>query len=428
MALLYDGLLPATFRGVPFAVRSSSAQFGRRQVVHQYPGRDTPWVEDMGRGARRIRFQGFLVTDDVVYAGGPVAAQRALLIAAAEQKGPGTLTHPTLGVLTVSLNSCDVGEALDAGRYSEIAFDFVESGTQSFPSLLSISGAQIGGIALTTIATVLLDTATVLRAALALAPTSILPASPWAAKVIALGNDATALNSLAAQLPGQFGRFSAGGNAGFAGSSTTAYSSATTVDDLIADASAQRAAIRAASSTLTATVGPDAVGAAAAALVAALLAACADPADALRLFGDLAAFDPAGDAVTAAYNDLFHRLAVIALVQAAAAYQPTSYDDAFSRLQAITALLDAEITTAGDAGLDATFDALRALRVATVTDLRERGGALARIRLYTVAGSLPAVRLAQRLYRDPTRADQLVQQVDPLSPLFMPFEFEALAA
>ena len=96
MALLADGLLPASFRGVPFAVQASDAGIGRRIALHQYPGRDDPWAEDIGRQARRWRFRGFIVDSDVVFAGGPIQLQRTLLIAAFEAKGSGLLTHPTL--------------------------------------------------------------------------------------------------------------------------------------------------------------------------------------------------------------------------------------------------------------------------------------------------------------------------------------------
>ncbi|REF28617.1 prophage DNA circulation protein [Xenorhabdus cabanillasii] len=44
-----EHLHPASFRGVPFAVISGESVFGRRQAVHEYPYRDTAWIEDLGR-------------------------------------------------------------------------------------------------------------------------------------------------------------------------------------------------------------------------------------------------------------------------------------------------------------------------------------------------------------------------------------------
>ena len=45
-------LKPASFRGVPFVVQEGTSHFGRRNQIHEYPFRDTPWVEDLGQQAR----------------------------------------------------------------------------------------------------------------------------------------------------------------------------------------------------------------------------------------------------------------------------------------------------------------------------------------------------------------------------------------
>src|ERR1700712_2593538 len=95
LSALLEGLLPASFRGVPFAVSATSEQFGRRIASHVYPGRDLPWAEDMGRAPRGFRIPGFIRDNDRVSLGGPIAAQRLLLTGAAEKSGSGLLTHPT---------------------------------------------------------------------------------------------------------------------------------------------------------------------------------------------------------------------------------------------------------------------------------------------------------------------------------------------
>jgi len=69
----WSQLRPASYRGVPFGVLGGSASFGRRNAVHEYPFRDTPWVEDLGMSARHVHVTGFLVGDDVI-------AQRTKLI------------------------------------------------------------------------------------------------------------------------------------------------------------------------------------------------------------------------------------------------------------------------------------------------------------------------------------------------------------
>jgi len=69
---------------------------GRRTQVHEYPQRDKPWVEDLGRSAREIAFEAFVVGADYV-------DQANRLLSAIEEPGPGALIHPWFGTLTVSL-------------------------------------------------------------------------------------------------------------------------------------------------------------------------------------------------------------------------------------------------------------------------------------------------------------------------------------
>ena len=47
-----DALQPASWRGAPFAVRTSQIRRGRRIAVHEHPFRDDVWAGDLGRGTR----------------------------------------------------------------------------------------------------------------------------------------------------------------------------------------------------------------------------------------------------------------------------------------------------------------------------------------------------------------------------------------
>jgi prophage DNA circulation protein len=170
-------------------------------------------------------------------------------------------------------------------------------------------------------------------------------------------------------------------------------------------------------------------------LAGAVLAASVRPSDAIRLLADLAAVVPvATDATTAdmaamrsATGDLLRRAAVVALARASAMYQPTSFDDAAAVRVLVCDLIDREVTIAGDQMQDATFAAFRALRAAVALDLATRGAGLSSVA--TVAsGAVPAPVLAQRLYRDPVRADELVTQAAPVHPAFMPAQFKALSS
>lgn len=435
-----NGLLPASFRGVPFVVTNDEIGVGRRQAVHQYPGRDEPWAEDMGREARRFRFRGFIADGSIRFSGGPIQLQRVLLLAALEKKGPGLLTHPTLGLLNVSVARASVGQDLGAGRMSSVDVEFVESGKRSFPSLLSSGSGILSAATLCKVA-LAVDLVRVVGAVIGAGGSSgdlKTTAAAWASQVTALGHDATALTKLAVQLPGNFGRYADGGNQGFSGTTASPYSGDTTIADLVAAASQQRVVIAAASAALPAVI--DELGAttdendlanAAIAILAALLGSCADPADAMRLLLSLISFSVnlgAGGALAAAMNYAFRRAVAAALATASGQYQPSSYDDAAAIMAAVSGAIDAVAVESADAGDDASYEALTAMRVQVVTDLRARGALLARVRTITFGDNLPALMLAQRLYQDPTRADQLVNQAAPRHPLFMPTTFQALAA
>lgn len=123
-------LLPASFRGVPFGVMGSRGGAGRRGRLHQYPFRDIPYTEDLGRRARHCSLNAFVLGDDA-------GLQRDAVIAVCEQKGPGILIHPTLGVLQLQPDpdtEIEWEERWDEGRAIAIRLAFVEHGTLSYPT------------------------------------------------------------------------------------------------------------------------------------------------------------------------------------------------------------------------------------------------------------------------------------------------------
>ncbi|WP_066651745.1 MULTISPECIES: DNA circularization protein [Sphingomonas] len=441
MALLAKGLLPASFRGAPFAVINDDVGGGRRVVVHQYPGRDTPWTEDMGREARRFRFRGFIVDGDVVFAGGPIQLQRLLLLAALEKGGEGTLTHPTLGILNVRVSRFSIGADLGAGRVSDLDIEFVESGKRQFPSALSQDSGLLSAKNLA-IAALVVDGVRAIAVAAKLAAGGGRKAlnstgASWATRTLSLGRDATALSGLATQLPGNYGRFAGRGNVGRDGRARSIYSDATTVADLATAATIARAAMLEASMALgkaiatTALADTTDIASAAAALVASLVAACADPGDAVRLLVRLARFESeraeAKTQIGRALVAILQRAIAAELASAVADYQLSSTDDAIALINLIAPLLDDLATHAADAGEDDSFRALRAIRAALVTELRRRAGPLPSLRKFRPDAPRPSLMLAQRYYRDATRSAELEAETLAIHPLFMPTEFQGLA-
>jgi prophage DNA circulation protein len=120
-------LLPASFNGVPFAVLDNRIATGRRLAVHEYPFRDTPWAEDLGKRARRISFSAFVLGDDV-------RVQALALLAVCELPGPGLLIHPEYGPGLWQIESVESEERWDKGRYVEFRLAFVEPGQVLYPT------------------------------------------------------------------------------------------------------------------------------------------------------------------------------------------------------------------------------------------------------------------------------------------------------
>lgn len=94
----------ASFRGVPFLVDTDSVPVGRRTQLHEFPQRDQPFVEDLGRRTRHYKFTGFVAGDDCL-------AQRDRLLTALDKAGSGELVHPWFGRLTVTAGECEVSHA-----------------------------------------------------------------------------------------------------------------------------------------------------------------------------------------------------------------------------------------------------------------------------------------------------------------------------
>jgi len=437
-------LRKASWRGVPFGLEAGSETLGRRKVRHDYPYRDTVWLEDQGKLPRAFRLQGFLVGNSAIYGGGDVKSQLKRLESAAEAKGVGVLVHPSRGHLTVDLIDLVISERWDEGNYYELQFSFVQGGTQLFPAILGALGdlvAKAAGLAdAAGLGSFVSAVTGPLQQGIAAATSMAATAQGWIDTATSLARDATSLYGTVSQLGGaDFGRFFNGRNAGFLDGLTSVYSGATSIGGLISLGSDLRAAVSTSGAGVLSAIGglgvttqATDVGSAIQAHVAALQATAADPADGLRILKALAEGGPSGmDPSTpagSAMSDLYRRSAVIAMARVSATYQPSSSDDANAVRGLVLGPVDAEINVAGQQQADAVYSALRGLRRTVVDDLADRGGALPQLTQILSARALPAIVLAQRQYGDADRADELVTQADPPHPWFMPQIFSALGS
>lgn len=426
-------MLPAYYRGIPFAVLNSKASFGRRNAVHEYPFRDKPWVEDLGRGARKITMHGFLIQDSLVYGGGDVGQQLTRMIEKAELAGLGKLIHPTLGEMDVGLLApMEVEEMWDKGRVIFLTFTFIENGEHTFPikgDATTASTAAAAAKASDATAKSFLNKAVdALKNGAAVVNQAIDTATSFANKAQKIVNDATNIYNMAKSLPDQISRTIEA----FSDISLQAQSSSSRAK--VSSAAKQMASSAAALSPTTASSHP----AAAKALAESVQSAAVNQTDAIRMMQSLVVIPQTAITTTAPIGaalvtiqqssaDLFRRSVVIALASSTATYKPTSYEDAIAVKNSVITLLDDEILLAGNQGEDDAFTSLRALRAAVSKDLTVRGGSLSPLVPVISKSPIPASVLAQRLYRDPSRAAELISRAKPIHPSFMPVEFLALA-
>lgn len=123
-----DRLQDASFRGVPFKVEGEGAAVGRRVETHEYPNRDKPYTEDLGKVTFRPNITAYVIGDDCF-------DQRDRLIEALNKPGPGTLVHPTYGESSVCVDGeVKVSTTSSEGRMVRFDLQFVEAGELSYPT------------------------------------------------------------------------------------------------------------------------------------------------------------------------------------------------------------------------------------------------------------------------------------------------------
>lgn len=126
----------ASFRGVPFGVIDSECAGGRRNALHEFPGKDVPYVEDLGKKARSYTVSAFVLGLDYM-------DKRDNLIAALEKKGPGILVHPALGEMYLEALSFTVRESRDEGGMAGFTINFSETAPPLYPEEVSLSASVV---------------------------------------------------------------------------------------------------------------------------------------------------------------------------------------------------------------------------------------------------------------------------------------------
>lgn len=367
MATWQDQYRTASFRGVPFAVQSADSTFGRRVVKHEFPGRDKPFMEDLGRAAREFTIEAIILGADYM-------SGRDALIAAIESFGSGKLVHPYYGELTVSITSAaKVKESTAEGGSARISFTCTEAGENIFPTQVTSLDDQVTSAVDGAQAQVQADFAASFVA------TQVQPFVAIAAQA-QVGGVLSAISAAAGQVTGAIASVAA---------LERAVTDATgSIVSLVGNAAGAAASIVGNLQLLTRTVATDARSAL----------------DLARQFygygADLVVVPTSTPSrVIQAQN----QAAVVSLVRVAALGEGVqalhgvtfdSYQEAQGLLEETIGVIDDVMLTASDD----VYDSLRALRLSVVRDINARGADLTRLVTLTTVITEPALTLAYRLY------------------------------
>lgn len=117
----------ASFRNIPFLISDTEMTFGRRNVLHEYPLRDIPYAEDLGKKAREFTINAYFIGEEYI-------GNRDRLIKAIEENDtPGTLVHPTLGMRQVIPKECRERYSNQEGGIEYVTLTFIDAGVNVYP-------------------------------------------------------------------------------------------------------------------------------------------------------------------------------------------------------------------------------------------------------------------------------------------------------
>ncbi|HDW3046409.1 DNA circularization N-terminal domain-containing protein [Escherichia coli] len=437
----------ASFCGVPFGVIAGEGVYGRRVAVHEYPYRDTVWVEDLGRATRKFTLRGFLIQDSLVYSAGDVFSQRDALVAACETSGGGLLVHPTLGEMTVYVpdGGLRIEEGVESGRVFSFTLTVIESGEKAFSLVTGTTStsSETWYQTLTTTATVTLAAITgEMNSVTGAVKTIKSTVSAWKTIFSRAVTSVTSMTSTVSSLysPDSYGRYCRGSDtpSGSTASSLATWLATTDADDdsileTIQACSVQdRSAAESATAVLEDITSVSGAVSAIQAVIITLAEATGSDTEKIRVMAEIASAEDgtyyegeAANAISAAVQALIRTLGAGAMLWRLMQYSPRGHDDAVLVMRKARTVTETVLLLLADRTDDDSYDALNAQYTQFVTHWQTNYLSQQDVMKVTSRSPQPSLALANRLYQDASRADELVQAVSPVHPAFMPLSFTA---
>jgi prophage DNA circulation protein len=385
-----EKLQPGSFRGAPFYWKRADSDIGRKTARHDYPQRDEAYIEDLGKAPREFVLEVVVIGPDYMVA-------RDALIAALEQPGPGTLIHPTMGTMQVSLNSKPrLSESTDEGGMARFSLPFIVAGPNKFPTATVDTAAIVA------------TRATAAKAAVAANYVKVVKTPRFPAFV------ADSLSNLADK------GIAAIGVALKAVSPPLLPGAAGSVLSKLGELRNSVVALARVPVDMVLEVQG---------VITRVNVLTSNPFTALKSLEGLFEFgnnEPAIKGTTysrrqqaanqSAMTALVRQTAIIEAAALSAKVAYPSYQEAIAIRDELADLLDNEMETADDD----TYEALTALRIAMLQDISARGGDLARLTNYTPQRTLPALVITHQLYGDATRSEEIISRNNVRHPGFVP--------
>jgi prophage DNA circulation protein len=408
-------LLPARFRGAVFYIEEAGGTYGRRHADHEYPDRDIPYAEDLGRKQRVWPMTGYVI-------GTGFRFLRDALIRACERKGPGSLYHPAIGTVQAVCRTCTWSEQREAGNRCVFTLEFAEAGELLQPTglpdtaqLLEVAADALG-VAAEAAFTAVFDVSNALSYVADFATTDVQATSVALERMRkpAYGYDQSdvseALESLyddadhLVDVPPELTRrtaecfefFSDAAEPYSVGMSMLTFSVEYNSGADYVDVVAPIAPFAAVGSRADVTPAPT-----------------VPPGTELPSRAWLARNQ-------AAWQRFAREQALREVGYLTPAMNFSSYDDADRVMTAMTEAFDSAENAAADAGNDEVYIALIDLRGACMADIMSRRGSLTPLVNYRMPRMSNAITMAWRFYQNANRNEELVEMTNCYTPAFMP--------